>query len=65
MPVSRRFIRLSLKITKLLHFGGKAEEVAPQAKQIKSFAYPFLAKAYANDKVQSKLTRGYEVVLVA
>ncbi len=44
---------------------GKAEEVAPQGKQVKSFAFPYQANAFAYDKVEAKRTRGYELVLVA
>lgn len=44
---------------------GKAEEATPQAKQQKSFAFPYLASAYAFDKVEAKKAKGYELILVA
>lgn len=61
----KKIYQVIVEDNKVITMWGKAEEVSPQAKQVKTFAYPFLAKSYANDKVSSKLTRGYEVVLVA
>jgi predicted DNA-binding WGR domain protein len=61
----KKIYQVIVEDNKVITLWGKAEDVSAQAKQVKSFAYPFLAKAYANDKVQSKITRGYEVVLVA
>ena len=61
----KKIYQVIVEDNKVITLWGKAEDVSAQAKQVKSFAYPFLAKAYANDKVQSKITRGYKVVLVA
>ena len=61
----KKIYQIILEDNKVLTQWGKAEEVAPQAKQEKTFAYPFIAKAYAMDKVEAKKAKGYEVVLVA
>lgn len=61
----KKIYQVIVEDNKVITLWGKAEEVSAQAKQVKTFAYPYLASAYASDKVQSKITRGYEVVLVA
>lgn len=61
----KKIYQVIVEDNKVITLWGKAEEVAPQAKQVKTFAWSYQAKAYAYNKVESKLTRGYEVVLVA
>jgi predicted DNA-binding WGR domain protein len=61
----KKIYEIVLDNNKVLTQWGKAEEVAPQATQEKVFFYPFLAKAYAFEKVEEKKAKGYELILVA
>jgi len=61
----KKIYQVILEDDKVITQWGKAEEIAPQAKQEKTFAYSFLAKSYAREKVEAKMSKGYELVLVA
>lgn len=61
----KKIYQVILDNDKVLTQWGKAEEATPQAKQEKTFAYPFIAKAYAYDLVNAKKSKGYELILVA
>lgn len=61
----KKIYQVILDNDKVLTQWGKAEEATPQAKQEKTFAYPFIAKAYAYDLVNAKQSKGYELILVA
>ncbi len=60
----KKMYQVIVEDRKVITLWGKAED-NNQAKQVKQFRYSYEAKAYAYNKVDSKVSRGYEVVLVA
>ena len=61
----KKIYQIILDDNKVITQWGKAEEITPQAKQEKSFTWSYQAKAYAYDKVEAKVSKGYELILVA
>ena len=61
----KKIYQVIVEDNKVITSWGKAEETSPQGKQVKAFAFPYQANAFAYEKVEAKRTRGYEVILVA